>query len=274
VSCSPSFPERDSCAAWPSSYRGLTADRRQAFPDNAPLTFPLTLEDEVSFCGYTSEKSFGAWSYFVERPAGNVLVDSPRAAAPLLERLSARGGVALMVLSQRDDVADHAAIRRRFGCDRIIHRADGVRGLERYVDGEERRPDGLVRITLKKAYTDGTIAVDMEVPSGPLFEVLDVAGVAGKLQQLLDHGHEVVDRSHPRQRVPASKRPASHGDHHRGPDQIEGNAAPVQLLRAATVVTGSDGGRAGQPQIAVEDRSDVVTHRGIGRPGLLRDAPC
>jgi hypothetical protein len=26
----------------------------------------------------------------------------------------------------------------------------------------EQRPDGLVRITLKKAYTDGTIAVDMD----------------------------------------------------------------------------------------------------------------
>ena len=32
----------------------------------------------------------------------------------------------------------------------------------------EQRPDGLVRIRLKKAYTHGTIAVDMEVPSGPL----------------------------------------------------------------------------------------------------------
>ena len=42
--------------------------------------FPLTLEDEVGFCGYTSEKGFGAWSYLVERPDGNVLVDSPRAA--------------------------------------------------------------------------------------------------------------------------------------------------------------------------------------------------
>ena len=26
----------------------------------------------------------------------------------------------------------------------------------------EQRPDGLVRITLKKAYSDGTIAVDMD----------------------------------------------------------------------------------------------------------------
>jgi len=103
----------------------------------AASSFPLTLEDEVSFCGYTSEKSFGAWSYFIERPQGNVLVDSPRAAAPLLRRLEERGGVARMVLSHRDDVADHAAIRRRFGCERVMHGADGMCGLERYVEGED-----------------------------------------------------------------------------------------------------------------------------------------
>jgi glyoxylase-like metal-dependent hydrolase (beta-lactamase superfamily II) len=112
-----------------------TDDRKAA--KRASRAFPLRLEGEVSFCGYTSEKSFGAWSYFVERPGGNVLVDSPRAASPLLERLAARGGVTLMVLSHRDDAADHAAIRRRFGCARIMHRADGLPGLERYVDGEE-----------------------------------------------------------------------------------------------------------------------------------------
>ena len=39
----------------------------------ASRAFPLTIEGEVSFCGYTSEKSFGAWSYFIERPGGNAL---------------------------------------------------------------------------------------------------------------------------------------------------------------------------------------------------------
>jgi glyoxylase-like metal-dependent hydrolase (beta-lactamase superfamily II) len=114
----------------------IGTDDRSVVAD-AARTFPVTLEDEVAFCGYTSEKSFGAWSYFVERRDGNVLVDSPRAAAPLLRRLEERGGVALMVLSHRDDVADHAALRRRFGCERVMHRADGLSGLERYVEGED-----------------------------------------------------------------------------------------------------------------------------------------
>jgi len=98
--------------------------------------FPVTVEDEVSFCGFTSERSFGAWSYFIERPEGNVLVDSPRAATPLLRNLQARGGVSLMVLSHRDDIAEHAALHQRFGCERVMHRADHVSGMERYVDGE------------------------------------------------------------------------------------------------------------------------------------------
>jgi glyoxylase-like metal-dependent hydrolase (beta-lactamase superfamily II) len=53
-----------------------------------------------------------------------VLVDSPRAARPLLDNLAAAGGVALMFLSHRDDVADHDVIARRFGCRRILHAAD------------------------------------------------------------------------------------------------------------------------------------------------------
>jgi len=39
--------------------------------------FPEVVDENVSFCGFTSADSFGAWSYFVERPAGNLLVDSP-----------------------------------------------------------------------------------------------------------------------------------------------------------------------------------------------------
>jgi glyoxylase-like metal-dependent hydrolase (beta-lactamase superfamily II)/ferredoxin len=103
----------------------------------AAASFPLTIEGEVSFCGYTSAKSYGAWSYFVERNGGNLLVDSPRIAEPLLRALEARGGVRTLFLSHVDDVADHAALARRFGCERVMHRRDGLCGLERYVDGDE-----------------------------------------------------------------------------------------------------------------------------------------
>jgi len=107
---------------------------------SAAASFPMALEDEVSFCGYTSAKSYGAWSYFVERKGGNVLVDSPRIAEPLLRNLEERGGARYLFLSHVDDVADHATLARRFGCERVMHRGDGLGGLERYVDGEGPTP--------------------------------------------------------------------------------------------------------------------------------------
>lgn len=102
----------------------------------AAASFPQPLAEQVSFCGYTSDKSFGAWSYLIHRPEGNVLVDSPRAAEPLMKNLEALGGVSMLFLSHRDDVADHAAFRARFACERVMHEADGMKGLERLVAGD------------------------------------------------------------------------------------------------------------------------------------------
>ena len=102
--------------------------------------FPETIAENVSFCGFTAESSFGAWSYLIERPASNVLVDSPRAAGPLLTAIEARGGVSTMFLTHRDDVADHAAFRRRFGCERVIHEDDvtmGTHDVERQISGPD-----------------------------------------------------------------------------------------------------------------------------------------
>src|SRR4051812_9633580 len=107
------------------------------------FAFPEHVDENVFFCGYTSERSFGAWSYFVERAEGNLLVDSPRAAGPLVNELERRGGVASMFLTHRDDVADHEAFRRRFGCERVLHEADvssGTRGVERRISGEDPVP--------------------------------------------------------------------------------------------------------------------------------------
>jgi glyoxylase-like metal-dependent hydrolase (beta-lactamase superfamily II)/ferredoxin len=107
-------------------------DAVDALPD------PIT--GDVLYCGYASESSYGASSYLVLREGGNVLVDSPRAARPLMERIAARGGVATMFLTHRDDVADHATYARRFGCARVMHAADvgsGTRDVERRIDGDD-----------------------------------------------------------------------------------------------------------------------------------------
>jgi glyoxylase-like metal-dependent hydrolase (beta-lactamase superfamily II)/ferredoxin len=115
-----------------------TARKRDLRP--AAGAFPERLEDDVWFLGYTARDSFGAWSWLIRRSEGNVMVDSPRAAEPLLRRIEALGGVALLVLTHRDDVADHESIARRFRCPRVMHEADvdqGTRKVERQVGGSE-----------------------------------------------------------------------------------------------------------------------------------------
>jgi len=102
--------------------------------------YPERIAEGIYFCGFASESSFGASSYLIRRPGGNLLVDSPRAARPLLKRLEELGGVAQMFLTHRDDVADHQLFHRRFGCERILHAADvtrGTRDVERQLAGRE-----------------------------------------------------------------------------------------------------------------------------------------
>jgi glyoxylase-like metal-dependent hydrolase (beta-lactamase superfamily II)/ferredoxin len=107
----------------------------------AARAFPTNIVDNVFFCGFTAESSFGAWAYLIVRPrdaGGNVLVDSPRFAGPLVRRIEELGGVALMLLSHRDDIADHAKFARHFGCPRIMHADDGAArlGIEQVLTGE------------------------------------------------------------------------------------------------------------------------------------------
>ena len=57
--------------------------------------FPSLIAENVYFCGFTSESSFGAWSYLIvrsEAEGGNLLVDSPRFATQLVRRIEALGG--------------------------------------------------------------------------------------------------------------------------------------------------------------------------------------
>lgn len=95
--------------------------------------FPLHLDENVYFCGFTSEASFGGWSYLIQRgpeQGGNVLVDSPRYTSHLVKRIAEMGGISLMFLTHKDDVADHRRFADRFGCRRIMHAADGAARLE------------------------------------------------------------------------------------------------------------------------------------------------
>jgi glyoxylase-like metal-dependent hydrolase (beta-lactamase superfamily II)/ferredoxin len=104
--------------------------------------FPMLIAENVYFCGFTSEKSFGGWSYLVVRPerdGGNLLIDSPRFATQLVKRIDEMGGVSQMLLTHQDDIADHERFRKKFDCERIMHAQDGAQriGIERVIEGED-----------------------------------------------------------------------------------------------------------------------------------------
>lgn len=104
--------------------------------------FPELITENIYFCGFTAESSFGAWSYLIVRPdeeGGNVLVDSPRFATQLVKKIEAMGGVRTMFLTHRDDVADHARFAKKFGCRRVMHQDDGAErlGIEHVLRGDD-----------------------------------------------------------------------------------------------------------------------------------------
>lgn len=116
-----------------------TVEKPQDIKD-AQLSFPIPVEENVYHCGYHSEKSFGAGSYFIQLPGGNILVDSPRFTPPLVKRLEQMGGIRYMYLTHRDDVADHQKFTDHFGCQRILHEEEinsGTRNVEIKLSGEE-----------------------------------------------------------------------------------------------------------------------------------------
>ncbi|HUP48688.1 MAG TPA: MBL fold metallo-hydrolase [Thermoanaerobaculia bacterium] len=104
----------------------------------ALAAYPELVEDDVYRCGFTAESSFGAFSYFIRRDSGNVLIDSPRFASPLVKNLASMGGVRRMLLTHQDDVADHEKFHRRFGCERVLHRDD----VRSHTASVEHQPEG------------------------------------------------------------------------------------------------------------------------------------
>ncbi|MEW6131027.1 MAG: MBL fold metallo-hydrolase [Acidobacteriota bacterium] len=106
----------------------------------AVAAFPELVEADVYFCGFASEYSYGASSYFIKRESGNILIDSPRFARPLVKRIEAMGGVRFMFLTHRDDVADHDKWTAHFQAERVMHANDigrSTENVERIVTGRD-----------------------------------------------------------------------------------------------------------------------------------------
>jgi glyoxylase-like metal-dependent hydrolase (beta-lactamase superfamily II)/ferredoxin len=116
----------------------------------AQVSVPILVAENVYHCGYHSEKSYGAASYLIRHPDGNILIDSPRFTPPLVKQIAAMGGLKYLYLTHRDDVADHQKFHEHFGCDRILHQDDitsDTKSVERQLQGTEQielTPDVLI----------------------------------------------------------------------------------------------------------------------------------
>ncbi len=127
--------------------------------------FPQHLDDGVFYCGFNSEHSFGANSFLVCRPEGNLLVDSPRWTRRLAGPIEALGGIAEVLLTHCDDVADADRWARHFGARVWIHADDAAAApfatdLLRGQDAFEIRP-GLRAVPLP-GHTRGSVAYVLE----------------------------------------------------------------------------------------------------------------
>ena len=82
--------------ACPTQSIGTTEARRPSQP-----AFPFELTPGVYALGHNARESFGAHSYLVPRPDGNLMTDSPRFTRGLAELVDDLGGVRHVLLSHR-----------------------------------------------------------------------------------------------------------------------------------------------------------------------------
>ncbi len=131
----------DALVACPTASIGVQGRHPvKAAADRFPRPWAAGPGWDVLHCGFHSQDSFGATSWLLRQDAGpSVLIDSPRYVRGLADRIEALGGVDLIFLTHRDDVADHARWADRFGAPRIIHEGDrrAVPGAERVITGLE-----------------------------------------------------------------------------------------------------------------------------------------
>jgi glyoxylase-like metal-dependent hydrolase (beta-lactamase superfamily II) len=86
--------------------------------------YPHDLGDGVYRLGHNSRSSYGAHSYVVHRPGGNLMVDAPRWTREVADPVEDLGGIAHVLLSHRDDIADAERYAEHFGARVWIHADD------------------------------------------------------------------------------------------------------------------------------------------------------
>jgi glyoxylase-like metal-dependent hydrolase (beta-lactamase superfamily II) len=99
----------------------VRTEQAQAVPENL---FPEPMADGVFRLGYNARSSYGAHSFAIRGAAGNFMVDAPRWTKPVVTAFEGWGGLAGILLTHRDDVADAERYAAHFGARVWIHAAD------------------------------------------------------------------------------------------------------------------------------------------------------
>lgn len=94
-----------------------------------PAVFPEPMTEKIWRLGYNARHSWGAHSFLIERAShqsggGNAMVDAPRWSEHVRRAIEERGGLALVLLTHRDDVADAARYAKHFGARVFVHEDD------------------------------------------------------------------------------------------------------------------------------------------------------
>lgn len=147
---------------------------------DAIRSFPRAVLPGVYHCGFHAESSFGAASWLLVRPEGNVLIDSPRFNRHLLDGFERLGGVAHLFLTHCDDVADHAKWAEALGCERWLHADDvrsGTRDVEHLFSGDVELAG--LQVVETPGHTRGSCCL---LAGDVLFTGDHIAGVRGRLR--------------------------------------------------------------------------------------------
>jgi hypothetical protein len=153
--------EEELMMAWRARLLCPTASVRSEGHARPPdRVFPEQMTEGVYRLGYNDRSSWGAHSFLIRRPSGNVMVDAPRWTKPVMATLEAWGGLSAILLTHQDDVADAGRYAAHFKAHVWIHEAD--RGAAGYADqilrGREpvRIADGLLAIPVP-GHTEGSV---------------------------------------------------------------------------------------------------------------------
>jgi len=148
--------------AWRARLLCPTASVRSESHATPPIgVFPEAMTEGVYRLGFNARDSWGAHSFLIRRARGNAMVDAPRWTTQVINALEAMGGLAFILLTHRDDVADAERYARHFGARVFIHEADRAAApyATEIVSGRDPAPldDDLLVIPVP-GHTRGSVA--------------------------------------------------------------------------------------------------------------------